>query len=144
MEFRRSYYSATDSAAGLRALIVSVLCYRGNVVNPMWADVDTSESLLIIIYLTFFSIGNNAVASFRSTPNNDTTNSSATYQLPADYANDHNQLPQFIQVCCNATIRKPNYAHTNQGLLFSTEVFQVRYSFIIYLLIRNSAIVFLF
>ena len=110
----------------------------------MWADVDTSESILIIIYLTFFSIGNNAVASFRSTPNNDTTNSSATYQLPVDYANDHNQLPQFIQVCCNATIREPNYAHTNQGLLFSTEVFQVRYSFIIYLLIRNSAIVFLF
>ena len=82
----------------------------------MWADVDTSESLLIIIYLTFFSIGNNAVASFRSTPNNDTTNSSATYQLPVDYANDHNQLPQFIQVCCNATIRKLDYAHTNYEL----------------------------
>ena len=91
MEFRRSHYSATDSAVGLRVLIVSVQCYRGDVVNPIWADVYTSESLLIIIYLTFFSIGNNAVASFRSTPNNDTTNSSATYQLPADYANDHNQ-----------------------------------------------------
>ena len=79
----------------------------------MWADVDTSESLLIIIYLTFFSIGNNAVASFRSTPNNDTTNSSATYQLPADYANDHNQLLQCFHLCRNAAIRKPDYAHTN-------------------------------
>ena len=44
MEFRRSYYSVTDSAAGLRALIVSVLCYRGNVKNPMWSEVDTSET----------------------------------------------------------------------------------------------------
>ena len=110
-EFRRSYYSATDSAAGLRALIVSVLCYCGNVVNPMWADVDTSESILIIIYLTFFSIGNNAVASFRSTPNIDTTNLSATYPLPADYAN----VPLFSSLlqCYNATVRKPDYAHTN-------------------------------
>ena len=82
----------------------------------MWADVYTSESLLIIIYLTFFSIRNNAVASFRSTPNNDTTNSSATYQLPPDYANDHNQLPQCFQVCCNVTIRKLDYAHTNYEL----------------------------
>ena len=77
----------------------------------MWADVDTSESLLIIIYLTFFSIqvpqnkGNNAVASsYRSTPNNNTTNLSAIHPLPADYANDHNQLPQCFQVCCIATI----------------------------------------
>ena len=108
-------YSATDSAAGLQVLIVSVLCYRGNVVNPLWADIDTSESLLIIIYLTFLSIqvpqnkGKQCYSIFfRST-----LNLSATYPLPADYANDHNQLPQCFQLSCNATIRKPDYVHTN-------------------------------
>ena len=43
-EFRRSSQSATDSAAGLQVLIVSVWWYRGNVVNPMWSDVDTGET----------------------------------------------------------------------------------------------------
>ena len=43
-EFRRSSQSATDSAAGLQVLIVSVWWYRGNVVNPMWSEVDTSET----------------------------------------------------------------------------------------------------
>ena len=43
-EFRGSYYWATDSATGSRVLVVSVWCYRGNMVTPMWADVDSSES----------------------------------------------------------------------------------------------------
>ena len=33
-----------NSVTDLRVLIVSVRCYRGNVENPMWADVVTFES----------------------------------------------------------------------------------------------------
>ena len=77
-EFRGSCHSETDSAAGLRVPIVSVWCYRGNVVNPMWADVDTNESPLLSPSRFPRIVKNNAVASSRSTPNNDTTNLSTT------------------------------------------------------------------
>ena len=58
-EFEGSYYSATDSAAGLRVFIVSVWWkVWGNVANPMWADVDMviPVSPLTIIYFASFSI----------------------------------------------------------------------------------------
>ena len=54
-EFRRSYHLSTDSAAGLEFLLF-LFCVIVETSDFMWADVDTSESLLIIIYLTFFSI----------------------------------------------------------------------------------------
>ena len=109
---------ATDSAAGLQVLIVFVLCYRGNVVNPLWADVDTGETS----HKSFWRSSpsrflrtkeNNAIASSsRSTTINDTINLSATCSLPANYANDHNQLLQCFQDCCIATIRKPDCVHS--------------------------------
>ena len=86
----------------------------------MWADVDASESLLInYLFGVFLRPGSSeqrktSGSIFLSfTPNNDTTNLSANYPLPVDYANDHNQLPQCFQVCYNATIRTLDHAYTN-------------------------------
>jgi len=42
-EFRRSYYSAAESAAGLRTVSFPVWCYRGNVAVPRWEDVDATN-----------------------------------------------------------------------------------------------------
>ena len=94
------------------------MALSGNVMNPLWADVDTGETSYKSISRASPSRflrtkENNAIASSsRLTPINDTINLSATYSLPADYANDHNQLLQCFQVCCIATIRKPDCVHS--------------------------------
>ena len=43
-EFRKSFYTHSDSVAYFRGLRFSVWCYRGNVPSPKWKDVDTGES----------------------------------------------------------------------------------------------------
>jgi len=42
-EFKESYYTSSDTAADFQAVAFSVWCYRGNVVTPMWEDVDANN-----------------------------------------------------------------------------------------------------
>ena len=49
-EFKNSYHRSLDISDDLQAVAFSFWCYRGNLVTPMWKDVDASESLLTIIF----------------------------------------------------------------------------------------------
>jgi len=42
-EFRKSFYTHSDSGADFRAVSFSLWCYRGNVATPKWKDVDTKN-----------------------------------------------------------------------------------------------------
>ena len=79
----------------------------------MWADVDTSESLLIIIYLTFFSI--------QLPQNKGELCCSIFFFNSQQQHHRYRRIMLTIVTSClsvfkvrrNATIRKPDYAHTN-------------------------------
>ena len=140
-----SYCLATDSAAGLRFLIVSVWWYRESNVGRRWYQWESSHNHLfdVLLHPSSSEQRDNAIASSsRLTPIND-TNLSATYPLPANYANDHNQLLQCFQVCCIATIRKPDCVHSYELRLIILHWVvsgPLLHFLISYLLIRSSAL----
>ena len=42
-EFKRPYTLDRETLDGFKSISISVWCYRGNVVNPKWKDVDTGK-----------------------------------------------------------------------------------------------------
>jgi hypothetical protein len=48
-EFRDSFVRNREegSTADYRSFTLPIWCYRGNIANPMWEDVDTGESSFV-------------------------------------------------------------------------------------------------
>ena len=48
-EFRRAYFQENVSLSGLSRVTVSLDCYRGELANPRWKDIDAGMSLLPLL-----------------------------------------------------------------------------------------------
>ena len=57
-EFRRAYFEETDSLSELSRVTVSLDCYRGELANPRWRDIDAGMSLfpLLAIFSCNFAL----------------------------------------------------------------------------------------
>ena len=64
--FQRSYYSATDYAAGLRVLIVSVWYYRGNVLTITYFACIDSYTGSRKIFMNLKTLGRNYMAALKA------------------------------------------------------------------------------
>jgi hypothetical protein len=48
-EFRKAYFEETDSLSELSRVTVSLDCYRGELTNPRWRDIDAGMSLFPLL-----------------------------------------------------------------------------------------------